>query len=140
MLSGMIVYHATVTAADDYLERRAPHRQAHIERVTGLRAQGLLRAGFDPITEPAGAIDWDTLKDRFLGSRERCLMAISRLSDESLAETVPHPFGGTCSRAELLNTLAFHQTYHTGQLAIARRIAGLEGAVKAPGQAQAQKV
>lgn len=45
MLSGMIVYHATVTAADDYLERRAPHRQAHIERVTGLRAQGLLIGG-----------------------------------------------------------------------------------------------
>jgi uncharacterized damage-inducible protein DinB len=41
-----------------------------------------------------------------------------------------------------LNLLAFHQTYHTGQLAMSRRIAGLEGAVKGPGQAQrpAQKV
>ena len=34
-------------------------------------------AGFDPITEPARAIDWDTLKERFLGSRERCLAGIS---------------------------------------------------------------
>ena len=84
---------------------------------------------------PDNAIDWDTLKDRFLGSRERCLAAISALSDDALAETLPHPFGGTCSRAELLNLLAFHQSYHTGQLALARRIAGRDGAVKGPGQA-----
>jgi uncharacterized damage-inducible protein DinB len=100
----------------------------------------LSRASFDPITGPAKAIEWNTLRERFLGSRERFLSAVSRLSDEAMAETVPHPFGGTCSRAELLNTLAFHQSYHTGQLAISRRIAGLEGAIKGPGQAQAQKV
>jgi len=96
----------------------------------------LKRASYDPIMRPAGAIDWSTLRDRFLGSRERCLTAISKLSDEALTETVPHPFGGTTTRAELLNLLAFHQTYHAGQLAISRRIAGLEGAVKGPGQAQ----
>jgi uncharacterized damage-inducible protein DinB len=96
----------------------------------------LARAGDDPITGPANAIDWNTLRDRFLGSRERCLAAISALSGDALAESVPHPFGGTCSRAELLNLLAFHQTYHTGQLALSRRIAGLEGAVKGPRQAQ----
>jgi uncharacterized damage-inducible protein DinB len=97
----------------------------------------LARAGSDPILGPADAIDWGTLRDRFLGSRERCLAAISALSHEGLAEPVPHPFGGTCSRAELLNLLAFHQAYHGGQLAMSRRIAGLEGAVKGPGQAQA---
>jgi uncharacterized damage-inducible protein DinB len=96
----------------------------------------LTRAGDDPITGPANAIDWNTLRSRFLGSRERCLAAISAMSDEALSESVPHPFGGSCSRAELLNILAFHQTYHVGQLAISRRIAGLEGAVKGPRQAQ----
>ena len=101
----------------------------------------LARAGHDPITGPAEAIHWSTLRDKFLGSRESCLTAISSLSDEALAEPVPHPFGGTCSRAELLNLLAFHQTYHVGQLAISRRIAGLDGAVKGPGQkTQPQKV
>jgi len=99
----------------------------------------LARAGNDPITSPENAIDWNTLKDRFLGSRERCLAAISSLSDEALAESVPHPFGGSCSRAELLNTLAFHQTYHGGQLAVSRRIAGLEGVIKGPGQARQAK-
>lgn len=100
----------------------------------------LKRASFEPIKRPADAIDWNTLRDRFLGSRDRCLAAVSRMSDEALAESVPHPFGGSCTRAELLNTLAFHQAYHAGQLAISRRIAGLEGAVKGPGQAQTQKV
>jgi len=96
----------------------------------------LQRAGFDPITASEQAIDWDTLRDRFLGSRERTLAAIGRLSNEALNETVPHPFGGTCTRGELLNTLAFHQTYHVGQLGVMRRVAGLEGAIKAPGQVQ----
>jgi uncharacterized damage-inducible protein DinB len=103
-------------------------------------SEKLARAAFDPITGPAGAIDWKPLRDHFLGSRDRCLAAISALSDETLAESVPHPFGGTCSRAELLNTLAFHQAYHTGQLAVSRRIAGLEGKIKGPGQPQAQRV
>lgn len=103
-------------------------------------SEQLRRAGFEPITGPSKAIDWDTLRDRFLGSKERCLAAVSRLSDQALAESVPHPFGGTCSRAELLNTLAFHQTYHAGQLALARRVAGLEGVIKGPGQAKAAVV
>ena len=37
----MLVYHARITAAEDYLERRAPHRQAHLERLVGIRTQGL---------------------------------------------------------------------------------------------------
>jgi len=103
-------------------------------------SEQLARAGFDPIASPSQAIDWNTMKERFLGSKERCLKAISAMSDASLAEMVPHPFGGTSTRAELLNTLAFHQAYHAGQLAIARRVAGLEGVIKGPGQVQAQKV
>jgi|SRR5262245_12483708 len=96
----------------------------------------LKRASYDPITTADRSIDWNMLRDHFLGSRDRCLAAISQLSDESLAEMVPHPFGGTCTRGELLTTLAFHQTYHVGQLGVMRRIAGMEGAIKAPGQVQ----
>jgi hypothetical protein len=100
----------------------------------------LTRAGWDPITSQANAIDWDTLRDRFLASRDRCLSALSALSDQSLSEQVPAPFGGMTSRAELLGILSFHQAYHSGQLAIARRIAGLEGAVKGPGQPKEARV
>ena len=103
-------------------------------------SEQLKRAGFDPIESAAGAIDWNTMRDRFLGSRESCIAAVSALSDGALSETVPHPFGGTCTRAELLAILAFHQTYHAGQLAMCRRVAGLDGVIRAPGQPQAQKV
>jgi len=41
----MLVYHAAITAAEDYLERRTPHRQAHFERIVGLRAQGFVIGG-----------------------------------------------------------------------------------------------
>lgn len=96
----------------------------------------LAHAGWEPITGKGQAIAWETMSDRLLGSRDRCVAAISRLSDQQMEEQVPHPFGGTTSRAELLSLLAFHQAYHSGQLGIARRIAGMEGAVKGPGQPQ----
>lgn len=41
----MIVYHVALRAADDYLERREAHRRAHLERVQGLRAAGILVGG-----------------------------------------------------------------------------------------------
>ncbi|HEV8616140.1 MAG TPA: hypothetical protein VGU22_11670 [Methylomirabilota bacterium] len=38
----MIVYQIALTAADDYATRRESHRRAHLERVQGLRAAGIL--------------------------------------------------------------------------------------------------
>jgi uncharacterized damage-inducible protein DinB len=98
----------------------------------------LARAGFDPIESPERAIEWDTLRDRFLGSQERCLAAVRALTDDAMADELPAPFGGATSRAGLLVVLAFHQTYHAGQLGLARRFAGLPGVIKAPGQKEAE--
>jgi uncharacterized damage-inducible protein DinB len=97
-------------------------------------SEQLANAGWEPITNQGKAIAWETMRDRILGSRDRCIAAISGLSDQQMAEQVPHPFGGTTTRAEALSLAAFHQAYHAGQLGIARRVAGLEGAVKGPGQ------
>jgi uncharacterized protein YciI len=41
----MIVFHIAITAAEDYPTRREGHRRAHIERVQGLRAAGILIGG-----------------------------------------------------------------------------------------------
>lgn len=41
----MIVYHIAITAAEDYATRRTEHRRAHLERVQGLRAAGILIGG-----------------------------------------------------------------------------------------------
>lgn len=94
----------------------------------------LARAGFEPITEAQGAIEWDPMRTRFLASQERCLAGFDRLTADELAQTVPHPFGGETTRGELLALLAFHQAYHAGQLGLVRRTAGHEGLIKAPGQ------
>lgn len=91
-------------------------------------------AGFQPITGPDGAIDWDTMVARFFDSEQRCIEAITALTDDSLAEPMPDPFGHPSTRAGILNLLAFHQAYHAGQLGLARRAAGLPGVVKGPGQ------
>jgi len=41
----MSVYHAAIATSDDYLERRAKQRQAHLDRILGLRSQGLVVGG-----------------------------------------------------------------------------------------------
>ena len=41
----MIVYHVAIETSGDYLSRREPHRQAHIQRLTGLRSAGIVVAG-----------------------------------------------------------------------------------------------
>ena len=41
----MIVYQIGVTTVDDYVSKREPHRRAHIERLQGLRAAGILLGG-----------------------------------------------------------------------------------------------
>jgi len=41
----VIVSHVGITAADDYLERRAAHREAHLGRITELRRLGFVIGG-----------------------------------------------------------------------------------------------
>src|SRR5207245_118651 len=43
--TSVIVFHIALTAADDYLTRREAHRRDHIERLQGLRANGILIGG-----------------------------------------------------------------------------------------------
>jgi uncharacterized protein YciI len=44
-MATMHFYHVAITAADDYMTRRAAHRAAHLERIVGLRAQGAVIGG-----------------------------------------------------------------------------------------------
>ncbi|HEU4439846.1 MAG TPA: hypothetical protein VFT36_11385 [Methylomirabilota bacterium] len=41
----MIVFHVAIQTGDDYLAKRAPHREAHLERLMALRARGLVIGG-----------------------------------------------------------------------------------------------
>jgi len=55
----------------------------------------LERAGTEPITGPAKAIDWNIMRDRFLGSKDRCLAATFRAKASSSAwkSITPAPGG-----------------------------------------------
>lgn len=41
----MPVSHAMISTSEDYIERRAKHRQAHLDRIVGLRSQGPVVGG-----------------------------------------------------------------------------------------------
>lgn len=99
----------------------------------------LERAHDDPIVDPGEAIEWEPMVERLLGSEERVLAGLAALDDEALAEGgFPHPFGGTATRAQLLTLLAFHQSYHAGQLGLSRRLAGLPGVIRGPAREPAE--
>ena len=100
--------------------------------------ESLARARKEPITGDDDAIEWDTMRDRFLGSQDRCLAAIERLTDEELDEGgFSDSFGQECTRGEYLSLLVFHGNYHAGQLGLSRRLAGHPGVIGSP-KAQAQ--
>jgi uncharacterized protein YciI len=44
-MAAVIVCHVAIDTSDDYLTRREAHRHAHIQRLTGLRAAGIVIAG-----------------------------------------------------------------------------------------------
>jgi uncharacterized damage-inducible protein DinB len=94
----------------------------------------LAGAAPEPADRPDTPMDWELLTSRFAESKDRCVAAVTAVSDEALAEPMPHPFGGESSRGELLQLVAVHGTYHAGQLAMCRRAAGHAGVVKGPGQ------
>lgn len=96
-------------------------------------APELERAGPEPIREAEGALDWEELVARFAEAEPRLGAALEGLSDEALAEVIPTPAFGDTPRGVLLATILFHQAYHAGQLATARRLAGLPGAIRIPG-------
>jgi hypothetical protein len=87
--------------------------------------------GSRPIREPADAIEFDTLAAALAESDLRVDAGFTALPPERL--TAPAPFSPNGDPAEtvgsLLSLLAFHQSYHSGQTGILRRLAGKEGAI-----------
>ncbi len=106
-------------------------REAPVSDREALKAGRLL----PPVTGPENAFDWEELRSQFMGSQERCLAALARLTEEDLDEAgFTDPFGQAVTRGEFLAFLATHQIYHAGQLGMFRRLAGLDGAIKVPAE------
>ncbi|HET8763251.1 MAG TPA: DinB family protein [Gemmatimonadales bacterium] len=105
-----------------------------LDQASVVPAEALAGAAPEPADRPDEPMDWELLTSRFAASKDRCLAAIAAVSDEALAEPMPHPFGGESTRGELLQLVAMHGTYHAGQLAMCRRAAEREGVIKGPRQ------
>ena len=96
--------------------------------------ESLERDWDEPIDGPDTALDFMAMREAFLDSKARCLEAMESQTPEALAEDgFPSPFGGMATREWILAVLTFHQAYHAGQLAVARRVAGYAGVFKQPG-------
>lgn len=87
--------------------------------------------GGAPIKNGEGAADFSKLLQAWDESTRRIDEGLSGITLDALDR--PAPFSPTGNPNEtvrsLLTTLLFHQSYHTGQLGMLRRIAGKPGAI-----------
>ena len=93
--------------------------------------QALYDRGSEPITAER-AVPIAELAADFATAHDRVVERIAALTRDELA--APAPFSPVSNPKEtigsLIGLLAFHQSYHTGQTGILRRVAGLDSSLK----------
>jgi len=104
------------------------------QSVIGMDRLGHYDRGSAPIIDAGDAIVFDELLAAWNTSCDRFDAGLSRVSDEMLLQPVADSPTGNPNETvhSLLFTLMFHQTYHSGQLGLLRRVAGMEGAITQP--------
>jgi uncharacterized damage-inducible protein DinB len=88
------------------------------------RYTGLDGAGWTP----ASAVELRTIASALARSQQHLMAAFDHLPPQTLAARAND--GRTL--AEVLGFFQFHEAYHTGQIALVRRIAGRPGVIKPP--------
>jgi uncharacterized damage-inducible protein DinB len=88
--------------------------------------------GSSPVTKARGTIDLTEIQADFGTTRDALEAGLASLTPERLAEKAPFSPANNESETvgSLLAGLAFHESYHTGQLGVLRRLAGKEGGLK----------
>ena len=84
------------------------------------------KRGSAPIAGPGDGLSMTELLARLAPSQERLLHGIENAPEEKWSEAQKD--FGTVRRAAYF--LHFHEAYHTGQLALLRRLAGKKGAIQ----------
>lgn len=84
--------------------------------------------GAPPLTDGAEATPLDELQATLAASQERLNAALDGATPERLAE--PREGRMVKNVGESLAFLQFHEAYHVGQVALLRRAAGKEGAIR----------
>lgn len=95
------------------------------EPVWGSAAEGRYKRGSAPVVSGEGARPFDTIVEDFGHAQERIRSGLGRLQDSDLA--APR---GDETLGEALHFLHFHESYHIGQTALLRRLAGKPGAIR----------
>jgi uncharacterized damage-inducible protein DinB len=88
------------------------------------RYTGLDGAGWTP----AAAVDLRSIASELARSQQQLMAAFDDMSQQTLAARAND--GRTL--AEVLGFFHFHEAYHTGQIAVVRRIVGRPGVIKPP--------
>jgi uncharacterized damage-inducible protein DinB len=80
------------------------------------------------------AIPLDELKRRYKALQEPLVRALNELPQDLMDQPAPFSPSGNPNETTgtLLASFAFHEAYHAGQTGLLRRVAGKEGAIKAP--------
>jgi uncharacterized protein YciI len=119
----VIVFHIAITAAADYLTRREAHRRAHIERLQGLRAMGILIGG-GPATDGATA-------DLFYRLQQPAQL-------KHAIEEDPYWTGGVWTRYEPRSFAQFVEPWEMVPVVLdgSRQVTLVEGPVAEPDMAQ----
>jgi uncharacterized damage-inducible protein DinB len=88
--------------------------------------------GSKPVTKAKGTVPLTEIQADFAATRDALAAGLTSLTAERLAEKAP--FSPANNEQEtvgsLLAGLAFHESYHTGQLGVLRRLAGKEGGLQ----------
>lgn len=92
---------------------------------TARRYDGTDDAGWSP----AAALPIERIRADLERSQELLEAALSRLGPDDLERPA-----GERTTGALLSFLQFHETYHVGQLGLARRLVGLPGVIKPQGR------
>jgi len=84
-----------------------------------------------PITDGDKAIPWDTLVEQFRALGEPIQEGLGKLTGEYMAAKAPFSPANNPDETigSLLAGISYHEAYHSGQLALLRRICGMPGAI-----------
>jgi len=86
----------------------------------------------EPVTDREGRLSWNEMTEAWETAQNRFIEAFEKMDPSRADEKAP--FSPRDDDQETLGSLlaliAFHQGYHVGQIGLARRAAGVDGAFK----------
>jgi uncharacterized damage-inducible protein DinB len=88
------------------------------------------KRGSAPIAAPRDAAHLELLFKALQDSQERVLAGLARMTEAELAQPLENPITKNQTLGEALSFGHFHESYHAGQVALLRRLAGKQGQIK----------